>query len=357
MLTLTPASAWLLTGSETSSGRAGGPHSPEVRALLESGPRAAAHSPLAERNGFLRLQLLGYRASFLMSTLRNLAHFLEDDTTPQVLPMEISVRDTHVNLKVRIVSCCATMARMLFSFLNPKFQLYPEAVVAVCLLAILQSHTCPIFRDGVAVIGLISHCRTVEQVSITPLKILNRGVIGLCLCTECLMSPVQKTWTCFAPGCRSPGQRHWIWALAHHRSRGQPDHTQTRRRLFLRRRWGGVGWWRKCSSFHRPAFLKFFPWFPADTAAEKRPRKEAALTDGSLSPVPESTSSIHRVSKATQTQPSSASPSLSREKVSSALLWFAVGNTEFVLNLSHYNLTFEHSGSSLTARTPSKGAC
>lgn len=196
MLALTPASAWILTGSETGSGPAGGPHSPEVRALLESGPRAAAHSPLAERNGFLRLQLLGYRASFLMSTLRNLAHFLEDDTTPQVLPMEISVRDTHVNLKVRIVSCCATMARMLFSCLNPKFQLDPEAVVAVCLLAILQSHTCPIFRDGVAVIGLISHCRTVEQVSVTPLKVLNRGVIGLCLCTECLMSPVQKKPDC-----------------------------------------------------------------------------------------------------------------------------------------------------------------
>uniref|UniRef100_A0A674PMK1 Bridge-like lipid transfer protein family member 3B n=1 Tax=Takifugu rubripes TaxID=31033 RepID=A0A674PMK1_TAKRU len=72
---------------------------PEVRALLESGPRAAAHSKLAERNGFLRLQLHGYRASFLTATLRNLAHFLEDDTTPQVLPMEISVRDTRINLK------------------------------------------------------------------------------------------------------------------------------------------------------------------------------------------------------------------------------------------------------------------
>lgn len=72
-----------------------------MRARLESGPCAAAHSPLAERNGFLQLRLHGYRANFLMSTLRNLAHFLEDDSAPQVLPMEISVRDTHVNLKVR----------------------------------------------------------------------------------------------------------------------------------------------------------------------------------------------------------------------------------------------------------------
>uniref|UniRef100_A0A3B4T769 Bridge-like lipid transfer protein family member 3B n=1 Tax=Seriola dumerili TaxID=41447 RepID=A0A3B4T769_SERDU len=72
---------------------------PEVRARLESGPCAAAHSPLAERNGFLQLRLHGYQASFLMSTLRNLAHFLEDDSAPQVLPMEISIRNTHVNLK------------------------------------------------------------------------------------------------------------------------------------------------------------------------------------------------------------------------------------------------------------------
>uniref|UniRef100_A0A4W6FH35 Bridge-like lipid transfer protein family member 3B n=1 Tax=Lates calcarifer TaxID=8187 RepID=A0A4W6FH35_LATCA len=71
----------------------------EVQARLESGPCAAAHSPLAERNGFLQLRLHGYQASFLMSTLRNLAHFLEDDSAPQVLPMEISVRNTHINLK------------------------------------------------------------------------------------------------------------------------------------------------------------------------------------------------------------------------------------------------------------------
>uniref|UniRef100_A0A8C9YYG5 Bridge-like lipid transfer protein family member 3B n=1 Tax=Sander lucioperca TaxID=283035 RepID=A0A8C9YYG5_SANLU len=90
------------TGGEISSASAGGLHSPAVCARLESGPCAAAHSPLAERNGFLQLRLHGYQASFLMSTLRNLAHFLEDDSAPLVLPMEISVRDTHVNLKVRI---------------------------------------------------------------------------------------------------------------------------------------------------------------------------------------------------------------------------------------------------------------
>uniref|UniRef100_A0A673Z9K7 Bridge-like lipid transfer protein family member 3B n=1 Tax=Salmo trutta TaxID=8032 RepID=A0A673Z9K7_SALTR len=79
--------------------RHGTTHLPEVRARLESGPCAATHSPLAETNGFLQLRLHGYRASFLMSSLRNLAHFLEDDSAPQVLPMEISVRDTHIDLK------------------------------------------------------------------------------------------------------------------------------------------------------------------------------------------------------------------------------------------------------------------
>ncbi|XP_056223426.1 UHRF1-binding protein 1-like isoform X2 [Seriola aureovittata] len=88
-----------LAGGEISSTSLKGFHSPAVRARLESGPCAAAHSPLAERNGFLQLRLHGYQASFLMSTLRNLAHFLEDDSAPQVLPMEISIRNTHVNLK------------------------------------------------------------------------------------------------------------------------------------------------------------------------------------------------------------------------------------------------------------------
>ncbi|XP_034529264.1 UHRF1-binding protein 1-like isoform X2 [Notolabrus celidotus] len=88
-----------LAGGELDSASTSGLHSPEVRARLESGPCAAAHSPLAERNGFLQLRLHGYQASFLMSTMRNLANFLEDDSAPQVLPMEISVRDTHINLK------------------------------------------------------------------------------------------------------------------------------------------------------------------------------------------------------------------------------------------------------------------
>ncbi|XP_037398591.1 UHRF1-binding protein 1-like isoform X2 [Pygocentrus nattereri] len=73
--------------------------SPEVCIRLESGPGAAAHSPLAEHNGFLQCHLQSFSADFLMTSLRNLAIFLEDDSASQVLPMEITIKDTHVNLK------------------------------------------------------------------------------------------------------------------------------------------------------------------------------------------------------------------------------------------------------------------
>ncbi|XP_029969105.1 bridge-like lipid transfer protein family member 3B isoform X2 [Salarias fasciatus] len=88
-----------LGGAGPAPSSARGLRRPEVRARLESGPCAAARSPLAERNGFLQLRLHGYRAGLLTSTLQNLAHFLEDDSAPQVLPMEISVRDSQVHLQ------------------------------------------------------------------------------------------------------------------------------------------------------------------------------------------------------------------------------------------------------------------
>ncbi|XP_026065503.1 UHRF1-binding protein 1-like isoform X2 [Carassius auratus] len=72
---------------------------PEVQVRLESGPGAAVHSPLAEQNGFLQCRLQDFSADFLMTSLRNLALFLEDDSASQVLPMEITIKDTHVNLK------------------------------------------------------------------------------------------------------------------------------------------------------------------------------------------------------------------------------------------------------------------
>lgn len=77
---------------------------PEVQVRLESGPGAAVHSPLAEQNGFLQCHLQAFSADFLMASLRNLALFLEDDSASQVLPMEITIKDTHVNLKVHLVT-------------------------------------------------------------------------------------------------------------------------------------------------------------------------------------------------------------------------------------------------------------
>uniref|UniRef100_A0A8C1JIZ5 UHRF1 binding protein 1-like n=1 Tax=Cyprinus carpio TaxID=7962 RepID=A0A8C1JIZ5_CYPCA len=68
---------------------------PEVQVRLESGPGAAVHSPLAEQNGFLQCSLQAFSADFLMTSLRNLALFLEDDSASQVLPMEITIKDTH----------------------------------------------------------------------------------------------------------------------------------------------------------------------------------------------------------------------------------------------------------------------
>uniref|UniRef100_A0A673KN49 Uncharacterized protein n=1 Tax=Sinocyclocheilus rhinocerous TaxID=307959 RepID=A0A673KN49_9TELE len=72
---------------------------PEVQVRLESGPGAAVHSALAEQNGFLQCRLQAFSADFLMTSLRNLSLFLEDDSASQVLPMEITIKDTHVNLK------------------------------------------------------------------------------------------------------------------------------------------------------------------------------------------------------------------------------------------------------------------
>ncbi|KAJ8269165.1 hypothetical protein COCON_G00117720 [Conger conger] len=77
----------------------GGKARPEVQVRLETGPRAGARSPLAAHSGFLHCQLQDFRSNFLMSSLRNLGHFLQDDSASSILPMQIDIRDMHVNLK------------------------------------------------------------------------------------------------------------------------------------------------------------------------------------------------------------------------------------------------------------------
>lgn len=74
---------------------------PEVSLRLQSGPRAAAHSPLAKRNGFLQLLLHSLATELCTSCLTSLGPFLEDEIIPEVIPMEIEVVDAKITLKVR----------------------------------------------------------------------------------------------------------------------------------------------------------------------------------------------------------------------------------------------------------------
>ncbi|XP_043932495.1 UHRF1-binding protein 1 [Protopterus annectens] len=72
---------------------------PQMCLRLESGPAAAAHSPLAVRNGFLHLKINSYNAELLLSSLNNIVPFLEDEIIPEVIPMKIEIVDTQVTLK------------------------------------------------------------------------------------------------------------------------------------------------------------------------------------------------------------------------------------------------------------------
>ncbi|XP_039421181.1 UHRF1-binding protein 1 [Corvus cornix cornix] len=74
------------------------PH-PEVCLRLESGPCAATHSPLAERNGFLRMLLHSRSTELCTSCLTSLGPFLEDEIIPEVIPMEIEIVDAKITLK------------------------------------------------------------------------------------------------------------------------------------------------------------------------------------------------------------------------------------------------------------------
>lgn len=75
---------------------------PAVCLRLSAGPGAAAHSPLAAQNGFLRMLVHSYMAELSMAFLTNLGPFLEDETIPEVIPMEIEVVDAKITLKVRV---------------------------------------------------------------------------------------------------------------------------------------------------------------------------------------------------------------------------------------------------------------
>ncbi|NWQ59589.1 URFB1 protein, partial [Neopipo cinnamomea] len=72
---------------------------PELCLRLEGGPAAAAHSPLAERNGFVRVLLRGCHTQLCVSSLTSLGPFLEDEIVPEVIPMEIEVVDAKITMQ------------------------------------------------------------------------------------------------------------------------------------------------------------------------------------------------------------------------------------------------------------------